>query len=86
MRHQFDQNGAYFSHLEPSENTDGMQSGQQTMDTDMPEQTEDDMPHKIKEATTVDNHVAVDMPPENSMEDVTMVDNGDGVANGNPSP
>lgn len=78
MRHQFDQNGPYLSHLEPSENTDGMQSGQQTMDTDMPEQTE--------EATTVDNHVAVDMPPENSMEDVTMVDNGDGVANGNPSP
>lgn len=78
MRHQFDQNGAYFSHLEPSANTDWVQSGQQTMDTDMPEQTE--------EATTVDNHVAVDMPPENSMEDVTMVDNGDGVANGNPSP
>ncbi|KHM99081.1 Intron-binding protein aquarius [Glycine soja] len=78
LRHQFDQNGAYFSHLEPSANTDWVQSGQQTMDTDMPEQTE--------EATTVDNHVAVDMPPENSMEDVTMVDNGDGVANGNPSP
>ncbi|KAH1235389.1 RNA helicase aquarius [Glycine max] len=81
LRHQFDQNGPYLSHLEPSENTDGMQSGQQTMDTDMPEQTEDDMPHKIKEATTVDNVTGY-----NNVEDVTMVDNSDGVANGNPSP
>lgn len=81
MRHQFDQNGAYFSHLEPSANTDWVQSGQQTMDTDMPEQTEDDMPHKIKEATTVDNVTGY-----NNVEDVTMVDNSDGVANGNPSP
>ncbi|TKY69056.1 intron-binding protein aquarius [Spatholobus suberectus] len=54
------------------------------MDTDMPEQAED-MPHESKGATSVVNHVAGDMPPENSEEDVTMVDNSAGVANGSPT-
>ncbi|XP_027360461.1 RNA helicase aquarius isoform X2 [Abrus precatorius] len=83
MRHQFQQNGPYFSHSEPSENTEEVQSGQQTKDTDMPEQAAD--PHESKGATTADNHVAGDMAPENSVEDVTMVDNSAGVANGSPT-
>nr|KYP45791.1 Intron-binding protein aquarius [Cajanus cajan] len=84
LRHQFHQNGPYFSHLEPSENTDEVQNMQQTEDTDMREQTVD-TPPESKGTTTVDNHVAGDMPPENSVEDVTMVDNSAGVANGSPT-
>ncbi|KAJ1440474.1 P-loop containing nucleoside triphosphate hydrolase [Sesbania bispinosa] len=69
LRYQFEQNGAYFSHLEPSVNADGAQNRQQTVDTDMPEQT-DDMPHEVEEATAVDNHVARDIPPESRQETV----------------
>ncbi|ESW25025.1 hypothetical protein PHAVU_003G001700 [Phaseolus vulgaris] len=61
---------------EQAEDTD---KPQQAEDTDKPQQAED-TPHEIKEATTVDNHVAENMPPENSVEEVTMVDNSDGVA------
>lgn len=70
------------SHLEPSVNTNTVQIRQQITDTDMPEQ--DDMPHESGEATAVDNHVSGDMPSERSMEDVTVVDNSVGVANGSP--
>ncbi|XP_058724177.1 uncharacterized protein LOC131595734 isoform X2 [Vicia villosa] len=72
------------SHLELSVNTNTVQNRQQIMDTDMPEQ--DDMPHESGEATAVDNHVSGDMPPEKSMEDVTVADNSAGVANGSPTP
>ncbi|XP_061365445.1 uncharacterized protein LOC133308765 [Gastrolobium bilobum] len=84
LRHQFEQNGSYLSHLEPSTNTDEVQNRQLTMDIDVAEQAED-MPHENEEATTVDNHVAGDKPPESSMEDVTMVDSSTSVANGSPT-
>lgn len=73
MRYQFEQNGSYFGHLEPTLSTDEVQNIQQTADTDMLEQ-KDDMPNERSEATTVDNHVPGDMPPERSMEDATKVD------------
>ncbi|KAL2339363.1 hypothetical protein Fmac_007303 [Flemingia macrophylla] len=82
LRQQFHQNEPYYSHLEPSENTDEVQK--QTEDTDMPEQTEDTL-HESKGTTTVDNHVTGDMQPENSVEDVTMVDKSAGAANGSPT-
>ncbi|KAK7308329.1 hypothetical protein VNO77_41931 [Canavalia gladiata] len=80
-RHQFQQNGSYFSQLEPSVNRDEDQSRQQIMDIDMREQTED-TPHEVEGATTVDNQVAGDTPPESSMDDGTIVDNSASVANG----
>jgi len=84
MRYQFEQNGSYFSHLEPSVSTDMVQNGQQTADTDMPEQ--DDKPHESGEAITVDNHVDRDIPPERSMEDGTVVNGSAGVENGSTAP
>jgi len=80
LRLEFHQNEPYLSQVEPSENTErSMEMREQAEDIEMPHQAED-IPHEIKEATTVDNHVAENMPPENSAEDVTMVDNSDGVA------
>lgn len=73
MRYQFEQNGSYVSHPQPSVNTDEVQNRQQTADTDMPEQNDDVLPES-GEATTVDNHAAGDIPPEKSMEDDTKVD------------
>ncbi|CAJ1933008.1 unnamed protein product [Sphenostylis stenocarpa] len=77
MRQEFHQNDPYLSHVEPSENSVNMPEPAE--DTDMPELA-DEMPHEIKEATTVDNHVGENVPPENSAVDVTMVDNIDGTA------
>lgn len=100
MRFQFEQNGSYFSHLEPSVSTDLVQNGQQTADTHQ-EQSVDtdtvqnrqqiadtDMPeqHESSEAITVDNHVARDIPSERSMEDGTIVDGSAGVENGSIAP
>ncbi|QCD89340.1 RNA helicase aquarius [Vigna unguiculata] len=89
LRQEFHQNEPYSGQVEPSENNEnsvdmleqaeGSDMPQQAEDSDTPQQAED-MPHEIKEATTVDNHVAENMPPENSSEDATMVDNSDGVA------
>ncbi|KAK7349044.1 hypothetical protein VNO80_23886 [Phaseolus coccineus] len=80
LRLEFHKNEPYLNQVEPSENTENsMDMPEQAGDTDMPEQAED-TGHEIKEATTVDNHVAENMPPENSAEDVTMVDKSDGVA------
>ncbi|RDX83571.1 hypothetical protein CR513_35494, partial [Mucuna pruriens] len=94
LRHEFHQNGPYFSHLEQAEDMQHESKEASTVDNhvggDMPEQAKDvpeqaeDIQHESKEASTVD-HVAGDMPPENSMEDVTMVDNSAGVANGSPT-
>jgi hypothetical protein len=72
MRYQFEQNGSYFSHPEPSVNANEVQNGQHTADIDMLEQ-KDDMPHESGEATTVDNSVPGDIPPERSTEDSTKV-------------
>ena len=80
LRHHFEQNGSYFSHSEPTVNANEVQSSQQTVDTDMPEQ------HESEEATIVDGHVAQDMQSESNMDDVTMVDGSDGVPNGNSTP
>lgn len=100
MRFQFEQNGSYFSHLDPSVSTDLVQNGQQTADTHQ-EQSVDtdtvqnrqqiadtDMPeqHESSEAITVDNHVARDIPSERSMEDGTIVDGSAGVENGSIAP
>jgi hypothetical protein len=72
MRYQFEQNGSYFSHPEPSVNANEVQNGQQTADIDMIEQ-EDDVAHESGEATTVDNSDPGDIPPEKSMEHSTKV-------------
>ncbi|WJX17061.1 hypothetical protein P8452_07016 [Trifolium repens] len=72
MRYQFEQNGSYFSHPEPSVNANEVQNGQQTADIDMIEQ-EDDVAHESGEATTVDNTDPGDIPPEKSMEHSTKV-------------
>ena len=95
MRLEFHKNEPYLEPSENTENSIDMPEQaedtdmpEQAEDTDKPQQAEDtdkpqqaeDTPHEIKEATTVDNHVAENMPPENSVEEVTMVDNSDGVA------
>lgn len=80
LRQEFHQNEPYSGQVEASENNENsMDIPEQAEDSDMPQQAED-TPHEIKEAITVDNHVAENIPPENSAEDVTMVDNSDGVA------
>lgn len=83
LRYQFEQNGSHFSHPEPSVNTtDVVQNRQQIVDTDMPEQTDDES----EEATNVENHVTGDVPPEDSsMEDVTTGGGSASVANGSPT-
>ncbi|KAE9595341.1 putative intron-binding protein aquarius [Lupinus albus] len=86
-RHQFVQNGSYFSHSAPSLNTDVVESKQQTVASGMPEQADDmDIPDESEEAEKVDNDIAGDLPPESNIKDVTMVDSSASVSNGSPTP
>lgn len=74
MRYQYEQNGSYLSHPEPSVITHEVQNRQQTVDTDMLEQ-KDEIADESGDATISDNHlVPGDLPPEKSMEDATKVD------------
>jgi len=95
MRNQFEQNGSYFSHLEPSVSTDLVQNGQQTADSDTLEQKDDMLHENGEDAQQIadtdmpeqdDNHVARDIPSERSMEDGTIVDGSAGVENGSTAP